>query len=356
MLAKTYLLCQWATNANVRLTPSGLDITAPSTAANITVTWTNPSTVGTTNEIWRSTDGTTFNLFQTVAGNITQITDSTGLGAGNFFYYKVRSCTNGTCTAFSEIISAVTTYVSANVASISFPTLVRAFGLPTSFMATGLALLSSVSLPKLKRVDGNLDISNNPNLTSLDLSSLQIVTGGALFLGSDKLTGAISFPKLVSTASDLQLQGNSLITSISLPLFQTCGGIFAVSSNTSLISLSCPVLATVTGELQCFGCTVITSFSFPQLNSIGGNCTFNGCTLLNSISFPNVLFQNGATITFNADALAAASVNQVLARGVASGVNTCDFELGAGTNAAPTGQGVADKATLIGQGNTVNTN
>jgi len=81
----------------------------------------------------------------------------------------------------------------------------------------------------------------------------------------------------------------------------------------------------------------------------------DGCTVLASLSIPQLTITNDA-IEFSTDALNAASINQILARGVASGVTACQFNLAGGTNAAPSGQGVADKATLILAGNTVNTN
>jgi len=71
---------------------------------------------------------------------------------------------------------------------------------------------------------------------------------------------------------------------------------------------------------------------------------------------PNVIFSDGSLMTFDFDSLDVASVNQILRRGVVSGTTTSDYELANGANAAPAGQGLIDKATLIGAGNTVNTN
>jgi hypothetical protein len=384
MQIRTYLLCQWAMHISLGTpnAPTNPDITVPSTAANIVVTWTNPSPVGTTNEIWRSADGVTFNLFSTVSGGATQVTDSTGLAAGSFFYYKVRSCNGTNCSAFSTVISACNTYVSPNVASISFPTLIRAFG-ATSFQADGLAALTSVSLPALKRTDGNLDLANNPNLTSLTLTALQVV-GTSLFLATNKLTGAISFPALTFIFSDLQVQSNTLMTSLSAPLLttiqniaqlsgctalasinfnslQTVGNFFLLSNDTSLTTLSLPALVSVGNDFQFDGCTSLTSASFPSLTTLAPQNFFSingsGCTLLASLSIPVLAsVTDGFTFTMNACALNAASVNLVLHRGTTWAVVGSDFELAAGTNAAPSGAGVADKATLIGQGNVCNTN
>jgi hypothetical protein len=322
---KTYLLCQWAQRAG-GAAPSNLDITDSSTAANIVLTWTNPTPAGTTNEVWRSSDGITFALLTTVGGSVATATDASGLAVGNFFYYKVRSCSSGACSAFSSIISCCNNYTSPNVASISFPTLIRAFG---SFNATGLPALTSISLPALKSVTGDLDLSND-NLTTISLPSLKTVAGS------------------------LHVEINPL-TALNLPVLTTVGSILAFNS-TSLVTVSFPALVSV-DSVQFSSMPNLTTATFGALTSVGG---FDGdnSTLLTTVSIPNAMFLNGRTLDLSLCALNAASVNQVLARGVASvpALTTYDFELAGGTNAAPSGQGIADKATLQGQGNTVNTN
>jgi hypothetical protein len=313
--------------------------------------------MGATNEIWKSTDGTNFVLFATVSGGAVQATDSTGMAAGNIWYYKVRACDGANCSAFTSVVSASFNYTSPNVASVSFPTLVRAFG---TFTASGLAALTSVSLPALKSVTNNFDLSSNPNLASVTLTALQTVSSGALFLGGNKITGAFSLPALTSTRGDIQLQGNTLMTSLSAPSLTSIGGIGSFSGCSALASVTLTSLQTVGlitgGRLDFNSDTSLTTLSLPALTAIQADFLGNGCTVLASSSIPQLIFTNGTTIDFTADALNAASINQILARGVASAVNACIFSLAAGTNAAPSGQGVADKATLIGQGNTVTTN
>jgi hypothetical protein len=63
-----------------------------------------------------------------------------------------------------------------------------------------------------------------------------------------------------------------------------------------------------------------------------------------------------AVIGLENDALDVATVNAILARCVAAGLTTASIDLSGGTNAAPAGQGILDKATLIGNGCAVSTN
>ena len=380
-------MCQWASRQTAAGTPSAPtnpDITAPSSAANIVVTWTNPSPMGTSNEVWKSSDGVTFVLFSTVGGGVSQVTDATGLAVNAFAYYKIRSCNGASCSAFSSTISACNTYTSPNVAAISFPTLIRAFGGGTSFKADGLAALVSVSLPALVRVDGALDLANNPALTTLTFTSLNIISAGGLLLASNNLTGAISFPALTFVGADVQFQSNANIefqrhsfiggnlvgrscaalTSVVFTSLATIGAGLDMTLETLLAALSFPALTSVGGvsggDIVFNGCPALVSASFPALTTTNPINFFviNGssCAAFTTISIPQLVITDGFIVTFDSCLLSAASVNQVLARGIASGVTATDFELNSPGNAAPSGQGVVDKAALILAGNTCNTN
>lgn len=61
-------------------------------------------------------------------------------------------------------------------------------------------------------------------------------------------------------------------------------------------------------------------------------------------------------VGWNFSGAAITNTNQILAEAVASGVSGGTLDLSGGTNAAPTGQGLIDKATLILAGWTVTTN
>lgn len=385
---KTYLLCRWAAAATGISAPGSIDISIGSDEASRTVTWINGSSPGSTNELWKSTDGVTFVLLTTVAGSATSANDVSAMADGDIFYYKVRACSGGNCSAFSSTVSISNNYTSPNVAVISFPTLVRAVGF---FRAIGLPLLTSVSLPALKTVRfDEINLSLNVNLTSVNLNSL-ISVGSSLFFGGSNLTGAVSFPALVTIGSggngDFQIQSNALMTSLSAPLLVSIEGNFIFSGCASLTSVTLTSLNSVGlgagGRLDFSGDTSLPSISFPALAAVGDYIDGNGCTLLTSVQLPNwgsqtpinvynVRFDgcpalvtwnapiwfisDGFTIEFSAAALNVASINQILARGVNAGDTTSIFQLAGGTNAAPAGQGVVDKATLIGNGCTVNTN
>lgn len=146
-----------------------------------------------------------------------------------------------------------------------------------------------------------------------------------------------SFPNMV-TARSLNIASNSSLTSLSLPSLVTIKSLCNLQSNSSLASVSLPSLTTYDDEDA-------TDF------------TINSSAALTSISFPLFVPSNGSNFVFNLNALTDASVNHILSRFVANaGYTSGTILLNGGTNAPPSGQGIADKATLIGRGCTVTTN
>lgn len=103
--------------------------------------------------------------------------------------------------------------------------------------------------------------------------------------------------------------------------------------------------------------TALTTLSLPALTNSLVSLSANSCTALTSVTLSAYLPTNTCTIMFTNCAMSAASVNHILARCVASSTYASGIlNLSGGTSAAPTGQGVTDKSTLIARGVTVTTN
>jgi len=379
---KTSLICSWA---NALLPPVNMDISDTSLATNIILSWVNQGAGQTTNEVWKSTDGVTFNLFTTVPGTANGAFDNSGtLGVGQMHFYKVRGCNASGCGNFGPTVAVSNVFTAPN-APVNFPVLIRNFG---TFTATAGAAITSVSMPMLRKVDGNLNLSSNANLTSVTLTALQTV-GGSLFLGAS-MPFIISLPNLLTVgiaSGDLQFHANNNVTSISCPKLTTVAGNFIFFSCPALTSVDLSSLQTVgvagNGRLDWNTDPLLASISFPSLTQVRFSLNFNACTGLQTINIPQSGFTitgltgvvgNGCTVLTNWQvpgwvipnnqviniqnaSLTAASVNSILARAVAPPTMTGGtINLNLGASSAPTGQGVIDKATLIGNGVTVNTN
>lgn len=192
------------------------------------------------------------------------------------------------------------------------------------------------------------------NLESLD--SLSIISG-------DNVT-TISFPNLVSVdpygveSGVLGISDLPSLTSFSAPSLSVVGG-------SSLSFTYCPLLENIDlssltlvsgGGLVISG-TVITALNLSEFMGVSTTITITGNTLLTSIVIPKFVPYGGQSFDFSGNALSATTINVILARCVASSdFDSGSINLSGGTNAAPTGQGLADVTTLRARGVTVTVN
>lgn len=173
------------------------------------------------------------------------------------------------------------------------------------------------------------------------------------------ITDLVYRGRAMPNAAPIQFGSTSDLVTFSAPNMDTYPptGTFSFTSNTALRSVSFAALANTSTAITITGNSALLSVSFPALlgSTLGINCSGNAA--LATIDFPLLTLTNSRNYNFSANALTAAGVNQILARGVASASYVSGtISLDGGTNSAPSGQGVADKATLIGRGCTVNTN
>lgn len=168
-------------------------------------------------------------------------------------------------------------------------------------------VLSSIHFPVLTDVEGSISISNAPQLTSIQFEALENVS-------------IIDFDTL------------PLLTTVSLGDLTTASSIGVAA------------------------CDALTSLGVTSLVTVGAMTIINN-PLLTDIVLLSWVPTNGSSYSFQANALNDSTVNLILAQGVANaGFVTGVIDTSGGTNAAPSGQGIVDKATLQGRGVTVSTN
>lgn len=218
-----------------------------------------------------------------------------------------------------------------------------------------------------------------PGITSLTFLQSVMANGQTEQISNAPNLVSISFPNLVTSGpiKILDAQNNPSLASVSFPIVTNTGLINIVNAP-SLITFSCPLMVVGTPNLT--GPSSLVVASFPSLVTSGNVIDFdtnaNLTTLdlpslvnaplgffcesnpsLTTVNVPSLVPVNNMGIDFLGCALNAASVNAILNRCVLNAAYTTDIiDLSGGTNAAPSGQGIADKATLIGRGVTVNTN
>jgi hypothetical protein len=144
--------------------------------------------------------------------------------------------------------------------------------------------------------------------------------------------------------------------------------VFGTGATSSLLEMHFPKLDRHTSDILILGHPVLTTITFPVLrghiplpqNPTPTNVWFSivNNPSLTTIEIPNWSVAGTAStgrMELVNNALSATCVNAILARMVAIGFSS-ELRLQGGTNAAPTGQGITDKATLISNGATVTTN
>lgn len=223
--------------------------------------------------------------------------------------------------------------------------------------------LLSLLFPNLTTITGGggfgLDVSSNTALTSLSAPVLQ--SCNRLNVSSNNVLTSVAFPALTSLPSVVAttINSNPLLTTISFDALVTVTtSALNCAANVALTTFNAPLLTTIV-SLSLSGCTSLTTLSLPSLVTASGlnamNCS--GCTALTTVSLPNYLPSNTRAQNFSNCALDQASVDHILARCVANAAYVSGtISLNGGTNATPSAAGLADKATLVARGCTVNTN
>lgn len=145
--------------------------------------------------------------------------------------------------------------------------------------------LTTVNLSNLQTLQGGLELNFLNSLTSLDLGSLSEVGGTIGFDENPNLT-VINLQSLETLGSGFNMTSNPLVTEIYLPNLVTAGGI-SLQSNNGLTSFSAENLASVVMSVGVHNNHSLTTFSLPLLTSLG-SFSLKGNNMLTSISFPSL--------------------------------------------------------------------
>ncbi len=266
--------------------------------------------------------------------------------------------------------------------ALSFPHVTNIGG----FTVTATTTVTSISFPNCTSIDpttlqdGGIFLLNNAGVTTISAPVLT-KTGGGIFIEGHTLLTSINLGVLQQTGLDLVILNDSTgFTGINLPALTFCGGDFAVGgAHFNYSNLNAPILARA-GQVELSGSGVFslpslaqvsagfgggngsinssgnftgTAISLPVLRDVGGNILLN-CPNVVTIDLSSYVPINGVVFsTFGSNNVNAATNNAILHQMVLAAGFTSGSVVLAG--AAPTGQGLTDKATLIGRGISVTT-
>ncbi len=334
---KSYLLCQYSNVPVGPVAPTNPDIADASVFNDVIFTWTNPVPAGTSNEIWKSTNGGAFVLYATVGGGVSSFHDPLPLNVlGLSFAYKVRTISAAGTSAFTATRSVVHDINKTGAAdvSLSLPDLVMqlsngGFGLFFDNMPN----LTTFSAPLLRRVDDQMNFSGSAALASVTLTALDnvgVTNADNFFFDNCTSIATLSLPALKTVGNgggNFHLTGCTALTSLSLPVLNNVGGDFNFDSCTSLPSISCPLLAKVDESLR-GDISGFTTASFPVLATVGIDVSFISCPNLTTLTLTVLNDVQGSFVMTATTALT--SLSAPLLANVAG-----DVDFSGGVNSAP---------------------
>ena len=229
-------------------------------------------------------------------------------------------------------------YNSATQNTMTFDSL-RYFGYGSIYQNDGM--LAGPEFPALTSID-YFDMNNNDNMIDPPtFPVLETINGVFNFYGHAVVTSAPALPSLV-TSNYIQINDNALmVNGFNFSSLVTVNGSINFDNNVSLtVSPTFPLLQTINGAFTIENNPLLTSgLSFPSLKTLVGNFSVNGCGF-NETTINNLLVKLASLDGTN---------------GTTSYDNSSIY-LNGGTNAIPTGAGLAAKTTLEGRGCTVYVN
>ena len=156
--------------------------------------------------------------------------------------------------------------------------------------------LTSVNLSGLTRMDGDLDFSDCPLLSDLNLSSLEKVTTGWVNIENTALTN-LNLTKLQKMNGGMSIESNSKLNSISFVMTKL-SDYLEIRENPILTSISFSNLTTMVDGIEISNNAILSSISFPALIT-AQNISISQNAALGSVSFPVL---TTATVGFSQNA------------------------------------------------------
>ncbi|MEX2170757.1 MAG: hypothetical protein WD851_15680 [Pirellulales bacterium] len=252
---------------------------------------------------------------------------------------------------------------------------------PHSIHLSGDSGQTDFYLPWVSALSGDLIVTNNPNLSVIDMSSVTIV-GGELTITDNTSATVINASALVSISGELNISGNISAGELELPSLVSAGEL-TITDNTSADVINASALVSVSGELNISGNISAGELELPSLVSAGeltitdnssadvinasalvsisGELNISGNISAGELELPSLVSAGELTITDNtsAEAINAAALVTVSGdldisgNGPATTVNTAaNVSVGGDLTIETTGSGTFDVSGAAVGGNT----
>jgi hypothetical protein len=212
------------------------------------------------------------------AGQLTELSaDQLGTIGGRF---NLQNLTILSTLAFSSLNKVNEIYW------VGLPAL-QALNFPQGVSKAQNVLISNTQLNSLAGIEldtiGNIDIDNNPYLSTVNVNSITTITGS--------LTVSANYKNLAITFDNLQSANNMTfrnVSSVTMPSLSQMNGSLGFYSDT-FQSFAAPNLTATGGALAFVDCPNLSNISMPRLTEVGGGFLIANNTNLKSINgFPKL--------------------------------------------------------------------
>jgi len=263
--------------------------------------------------------------------------------------------TSSSSSNFPTVQKETEVFNDVTLAGIDIPTYTSIYS--TSFLFPNLTNV----------IDGiNISSNNSDNFQLLDFPNLETING-SFYMDTSSLR-VLNVPKLSFIKNAFQVSNNYVMSALALSSLITLGDdpysdAFRIESCSDIVTINLSNLTTVIGLININDLQSLTTLNTSSLESVRGSIIITYCPNLNTINLPNLntfLPPSAPTFDVGYNGLTETCINALLAKlvEIATVYITVDWiiKMEGGTNAAPSGQGILDVATLESKGCTVTTN
>lgn len=221
-------------------------------------------------------------------------------------------------------------------------------------------LLQSVNLSNLKICDGYFSLNNCPSLTNVNVNSLEKIiyyvgtSIASLYISGTKLN-VVNFPRLKRVTGSLVIANNGFLTTVSFPALSNEISNLSIQNNPDVINIQFPLLQQV-GVVLIMLNPSLTTIALPSLTALTSADaeSYIMNPNLTSLTFGSLTSFNNMSINCQGK-LPSPVINALLNnfKSITPSITGKTMYMPQVPAAPPTGQGIADKAILVANGNTV---
>ena len=173
-----------------------------------------------------------------------------------------------------------------------------------SISIDALPVLQSLDLSDTKSMEGGLFVTDSSQITSIDLSGLEVAKAQIRLRHLDSLE-ALHLPNLSQADGALQFYKTGL-QSLSLPALEHIKDSLYLENSKLIEAIDLPLLRHIEGNLDIDRLDLVTEFTLPNLERVDGLFTVRSMPILQSFSSPTLtevgnleMWQNESLEDFN---------------------------------------------------------